>query len=345
LQEEAAPPSRRNGRLSFALPDLVTLPDRRLKVAFFGTPDIAGVHLQRLIDEDTDDVALVISQPDRPKGRGRTLEPTPTKTVAEAAGVEVVQPRKLRDGVLAGRLRREGFDLAIVVAYGRILPVDLYEAPAFDTWNVHASLLPRHRGAAPIQHAILEGDAETGVTLMLLSEAMDEGDMLLRKATPVGPEETSGELFERLAGFGAETLVEGLRLAKAEGLVRTVQDPAAATYAPMLRKADGRLDLTQSAEPLARRVRGLHPWPGAFLEGPQGPIKVHRARAVPIAGDARPGTIVQAGPDRLVIAAGAGGLELLELQLPGKKALSAADYLRGAGRSLRPGDSLVSATD
>jgi methionyl-tRNA formyltransferase len=279
----------------------------------------------------------VVSQPDRPKGRGRALAPTPTKRDAEAAGVEVVQPKKLRDGALARRLRDEGFDLGVVVAYGRILPRALFEAPAHATWNVHGSLLPRHRGAAPIQHAVLEGDAETGVTLMLLSEGMDEGDMLLARALRIGADETSGELFERIAALGAGTLVEGIRQAKIEGLLRTPQDPAAATYAPMLQKSDGPLDLGAPAERLARRVRGLNPWPGATLPGPRGPIKIHRARAVLLPEPAAPGIVVRADGGAIVLATGEGGLELLEVQPPGKRAMSAADYVRGAGRELQPG--------
>ena len=323
------------------MPDRVQLPDRRLKLAFFGTPGLAATHLRALLDAGDDDVALVVSQPDRPKGRGRGLQPTPVKAVAEAAGVEVVQPKKLKDGKLATRLRAEGFDLAVVVAYGRILPKDLFEAPRFGAWNVHGSILPRHRGAAPIQHAVLEGDAEAGVTLMLLSEGMDEGDMLLVRSTPVGPDETSGELFGRLAALGARALVEGLRLAKAEGLERRPQDPAAATYAPMLKKSDGRLDLARPAEVLARRVRGLHPWPGAFLETEKGPLKVHRARAVPLTeAGAEPGTVASTEGGRLVVATGDGGLELLEVQAPGKKVMGAGDFLRGSGRGLEPGAQL-----
>lgn len=305
---------------------------------------MAATHLQALVAAEEDDVVLVVSQPDRPKGRGRTLEPTPTKQVALQAGLPVVQPKKLRDGRLAARLRDEAIDLAIVVAYGRILPPDLFEAPTHHTWNVHGSILPRHRGAAPIQHAVLEGDEVAGVTLMSLSEGMDEGDMLLVRSTPVGPDETSGELFARLSQLGAEALLEGLRTAKTQGLPRTPQDPAAATYAPMLQKSDGRLDPARPAVELARRARGLNPWPGAFFETDQGPLKVHRARPLPeppVSEPSRvPGTVAAAQSGRLVLAVGPQGterLELLEVQAPGKRALPADAYLRGAGRDLRPG--------
>lgn len=311
--------------------ETVRLPDRRLKLAFFGTPEIAATHLRALIDADDDDVALVVSQPDRPRGRGRALEPTPVKAVAQAAGLEVLQPTKLKDGKLARRLLDAEIDLAVVVAYGRILPTDLFRAPAFDTWNVHASILPRHRGAAPIQHAILEGDPEAGVTLMLVSEGMDEGDMLLVRSAPVEPDETSGALFSRLAALGAEALLEGLRGAKGPGLPRTPQDPGAATYAPLLTKADGRLDPAAPAEVLARRVRGLHPWPGAFLDTSEGRLKVHRARPVserPVAPETA-GDPVATADGRLLLPTPDGALELLEVQAPGKKAMSAAAYLRG----------------
>jgi len=316
------------------------LPDRRLRLVFFGTPEVAATHLRALVEADEDDVRLVVSQPDRPRGRGRIVEPTPTKKAAEAADLEVVQPAKLKDGRLAARLAGEGLDLAIVVAYGRILPRDLFEAPRFGTWNVHASLLPRHRGAAPIQHAILAGDRETGVTLMQLGEGMDEGDVLFSKTTPIGDEETSGELFARIGRLGAEALVEGLRIAKSEGLVRRPQDPDGVTTAPLLDKADGELDLQQPAGVLARRVRGLAPWPGAYVPTAAGPLKVHRARPVAVPSPAPPGTVAEAGP-RFVLATGDGGLELLEVQAPGKRALAAAEFLRGAGRRLEVGSTLA----
>ncbi len=319
-------------------------------MAFFGTPDIAATILKAILRADTDEVVRVVCQPDRPKGRGRKTEPPPVKQVAEEARLAVRQPTRLKDGALARELRDAGVDLGVVVAYGRILPPALFEAPRFGTVNVHASVLPRHRGAAPIQHAILAGDAETGVTLMKLSEGMDEGAMLHVRTTPIRPEDTSGTLFARLAELGAACLVEGLELAKRQGLEEVPQDPSRATYAPMLSKTDGRLDLRESAQALDRRCRAVHPWPGAYLDRPGAPLKIHRA--VPVPADAldpghsaTPGTVLAAEGDRLRIACGDGALDLLEVQVPGKRPMPAADFLRGAGRTLEVGRSIWSAPD
>ena len=301
--------------------------------------------LSGLIEADQDDIALVISQPDRPKGRGKKLEPTPVKALALDHGLTVEQPRKLRDGTVAERLRGLEIDLAIVVAYGRILPIEVFEAPTFNTWNVHASLLPKYRGASPVQHAILDGENETGVTLMLLSEGMDEGDMLLKRTLPIRPTDTGGLLMERLAIIGAEAAVEGIKLAKTEGLVVTPQDDSEATSAGLLEKAQGELDFARSAVDLDRRVRAFDPWPGTFVRTTDGPLKIKDV--TPLAPDALeglaeavPGKIVQLSPT-LVVAAGHGGLQIDSIQPPGKRAMSAGDFLRGAGRHLKLGDALT----
>ena len=309
------------------------LPDRRLRLAFFGTPDIAATCLEALLEAEADDVALVVCQPDRPKGRGRSTVVPPVKARGLQAGLPVLQPRKLKDGALAQRLREEAIDLGIVVAYGRILPADLFTAPAFDTLNVHASLLPRHRGASPIQHAILAGDAQTGVTLMKLSEGMDEGPMLLQRSLPVG-RTTGGELFEAVAALGAKTLVEGLALAKREGLEVVPQDHTQATYAGLLKKEDGLLDLAQPATVLARRIRAFDPWPGSVLQTPDGPLKVWAAHAEPSEGAAQPGIYLGQGR----ISCGEGALALREVQPPGKRRMPIDDFLRGRGRAWIPGE-------
>ena len=289
---------------------------------------------------DADDIVLVISQPDRPKGRGKKLEPTPVKALALEHGLTIEQPRKLRDGAVAKRLKALQIDLAIVVAYGRILPKDVFEAPAFNTWNVHASLLPKLRGASPIQHTILNGDTETGVTLMLLSEAMDEGDMLLKRTIAIEPTDTGGSLATRLADVGASTAVEGLRLAKTEGLAATPQDHGRATYARLLEKRDGELDFSRASAELDRQVRAFDPWPGTFVSTPNGaPLKIRGVRpaeAPPSAADRLPGQVVETQP-RFLIRTGDGVLEITNIQPPGKRALTAADFLRGAGRTLKAG--------
>lgn len=297
--------------------------------------------LARVLSENADDVVLVVCQPDRPQGRGRRVGPPAVKTVAEAHRLEITQPTRLKDGVLAARLAALEIDLGVVVAYGRILPPAVFEAPAFQTWNVHASVLPHLRGAAPIQHAILRGDPETGVTLMRLSEGMDEGDALLIRRIPLDGRETGGTLTHRLAALGAEALVEGLALAKAGGLPVVPQNHPAATYAPRIQKADGVLDFRQPAETLERRIRAFSPWPGTTASSPgQSPLKILAAHATAAAPITEPGCI--AALDPLTVQTGAGQLVLTQLQPPGKRPMDAAAFLRGAGRSLRIGEALRS---
>lgn len=315
------------------------LPQNRLRIAFFGTPDIARVMLEQLLDADEDDVVLVVSQPDRPKGRGKKLVPTPVKALAESRGVPVTQPKKLRDGVLTQQLRDLEVQLAVVVAYGRILPTDLFEAPTFDTWNVHASLLPRHRGASPIQHAILCGDAQTGVTLMMLSEAMDEGHMLLKKTRPLDGTETGGSLTEDLGPIGGALLVEGLRRAKSEGLTVTPQDEDEVTYASLIDKKAGALDFNEPADVLERRIRAYQPWPTCFVPTAAGPLKILQARVVASDDEQAPGTVLSTKPDLLVRCA-TGALAIDRVQPPGKKPMPTAAFLNGAGRQIQIGKAL-----
>lgn len=314
------------------------LPERRLRLAYFGTPEIAEVMLRHVLDAGADDVVLAVSQPDRPKGRGKKVEPTPVKALAESRGIEVLQPLKLKDGVLAARLRELQLDLAIVVAYGRILPEDVFAAPTFGTWNAHASILPRHRGASPIQHAILAGDAQTGVTLMQLTAGLDEGPMLLEWRRDLDGSETAGSLTRDLAELGGRLLVAGLARAKQSGLPVVPQDGARATFAPILEKNDGALDFTRPAAELARRARGLDPWPGTFVPLADGqPLKLVRVRAEPAGpSDVLPGQVSTLTPE-LRVRTGAGDLALLELQPPGKRPMGSPDFLRGAGRHLAIG--------
>jgi methionyl-tRNA formyltransferase len=308
-----------------------------LRIAFFGTPELARTVLAGVLEAAADDVVLVVCQPDRPRGRGLETEPPPVKALANERGLPVIQPEKLRDGALATRLKDERVDLALVAAYGRILPQDLLDAPRFGAWNVHASILPRHRGASPIQHAILAGDAETGVTLMQMTLGLDEGPMLLVRRTPIAPEETAASLSVRLAEIGARAAVEGVGRAKADGLPVEAQDDRGATFAPRLTKEQGRLDLARPAAELDRQVRALNPWPGTVLAGVEPPLKIVRVRPHPDErAAAEPGTVLEAGP-RLLLQTGAGAIEVLELQPPGKRPMAAGDYLRGAGRALTVG--------
>jgi methionyl-tRNA formyltransferase len=320
------------------VPDTLRLPERSLRLAFFGTPDIARVILERLLAAKSDEIVFVVCQPDRPKGRGKKVAPPPVKEAAVARGVEVLQPLKLRDGELAQKMKAANLDLAIVVAYGRILPEDVFAAPQFGTWNVHASLLPRHRGASPIQHAILQGDGETGVTLMQLSAGLDEGPMLLTRRLQLSGEETGGALTDTLAKLGGDLLIEGLIRAKKEGLTVLAQDGEKASYAPLLEKTHGEIDWTAPAEAIARRIRAFSPWPGAFVVQKDGqPLKIIRGRAVANRdGAMSPGSVVAAG-DSLIVATGEGALQVLEVQPPGKRAMGIGEYLRGSGRHLQIG--------
>lgn len=316
------------------------LPDRRLRLAFFGTPELARTILDALITAGEDDVVLVVSQPDRPKGRGKILEPTPTKQLAEARGIPVVQPLKMRDGVLTQRLQDDRIDLAVVAAFGRILPQEMLDAPAHGCWNVHASILPRFRGASPIQHAVLEGDAETGVTLMQMTLGLDEGPMLLLRTLPLDARETTRSLTDKLAALGGAITLDGIRQAKREGLEVTPQDDARMTLAPLIAKEAGHLDLTQPAVALERRIRALDPWPGTWvvLDGGE-PLKILDATVGPSSPDARLGQITGLGAT-IDVQTGAGTLHVAMVQPAGKKPMSAADFLRGSGRGLVRGQVL-----
>ena len=295
-----------------------------MRIVFMGTPDFAVPSLRRLVD-DGHEVVGVFTQPDKPKGRGYRLLPPPVKALALERGLPVFQPSKLRNGEAFQILQGLSPELIVVVAYGKILPKELLDLPPFGCVNVHGSLLPRWRGAAPIQWSVLSGDAEGGVTAMYMAEGLDTGDVILRRATPIGPEETSDELYARLSLLGAEALSETVGLIAAGRAPRTPQGEAGACYAPMLTKELAKIDFTKPAAEVVNLVRGMNSWPVAhtLLDGKL--LKVYRAR--PAAGSGAPGTVLEDG--RLVVACGAGAVEFLELQAEGKKRMAAADYLRG----------------
>ena len=290
-----------------------------------GTPDFAVPTLQALLDS-AHQVAGVFSQPDRPKGRGYKLVPPPVKELAESRGVPVYQPVKMRDGTALEILRQLQPDVIVVAAYGRILPKEILELPKLGCVNVHASLLPRYRGAGPVQWCVIRGEAVTGVTTMLMGEGLDTGDILEQAQTAIGPEETAGELMDRLAQLGAELLLHTLTLLEEGKAVRTVQDERLASYAPMLKKSDGALDFSRPAKELMDQIRGVSPWPSAYayLDGKM--VKIHKAVLLPDqAGE--PG-VIQAGK-RLIVGCAAGSLELLEVQPEGGKRMRGEDFLRG----------------
>ena len=297
-----------------------------MRIVFMGTPEFAVPSLQALLDAGHE-VVGVFTQPDRPAGRGKKLQASPVKKLAEAHGIPVFQPQRIRkDGV--EDLRALTPEVCVTAAFGQILSQEVLDIPTRGTVNVHASLLPRHRGSAPIAWAILQGDDIVGVTTMLTDKGIDTGAMLLKVETPRNPEETCGELTERLSQIGADLLIETLRKMEEGTLVPIPQDEASMTYDPMLNKEMGIVDFTQSAKDVANRILGLNPWPCCGIDIPEGRLKLLRAKAVE--GNGEPGTVLAADAKQgLVFACGEGAVEITELQAPGGKAMKAKDWLRG----------------
>ena len=303
-----------------------------------GTPRFAGPILEALLGR-ADPVVGVVCQPDRPRGRGLLTAPPAIKEIAIARGLPVLQPERLRDASFASALRALAPDLIVVAAYGKILPPAILAIPPRGCLNVHASLLPRHRGAAPIPRAILAGDTVTGVTVMVMNEEMDAGDILLRRETPIAADDTGGTLADRLAHLGAGAIGEALD-GLARGTLRAIPQPAdEATFAPRIERDQCRLEWQRPAVELERQVRALAPEPSAFTQLAGRVLKVHRAaveRELP--SEAPTGQIIRARPDGILVTTGAGGLRLLEVQLEGRRRLSADRFL--AGHRLPPGTCL-----
>ncbi|MBE2210736.1 MAG: methionyl-tRNA formyltransferase [Xanthomonadaceae bacterium] len=297
-----------------------------MRIVFAGTPGFAVPSLHAAMGKG--DVVAVYTQPDRPAGRGRGLQPSMVKQAALEAGIEVRQPESLRTVEARKALRELQPDVMIVVAYGLILPQSILDIPVHGCWNVHASLLPRWRGAAPVQRAIEAGDADTGVCLMRMQKGLDTGPVYLRKSTPIGPLETGGELTERLSGMGAQLLGDGLGLLRI-GLLpgAQAQSEIGATYAHKVEKSEAPLDWMRPADELACKVRAFNPWPiaEAMIDGER--VRIHGAIAVPGGDGAAPGSIVGAGREGLDVATGNGLLRIRVLQREGGKAITAADYL------------------
>jgi len=297
-----------------------------MRIVFAGTPEFAVPSLRAAARHH--EVVAVYTQPDRPAGRGRGLTPSPVKLEAIARGIPVLQPETLRAPETQRALAELAPDLMVVVAYGLILPKAVLRIPTYGCWNVHASLLPRWRGAAPIQRAIEAGDAESGVCLMQMEAGLDTGPVLLSQRTPISDSDTGGQLHDRLAELGAQVLADGLGLLRA-GLMPVAQPQPAegVTYAHKLDKAEARLDWTQPADALARRVRAFVPWPvaEAHLAGER--VRIHGAVALDEAHGAQPGTVLAASRQGIDVACGQGVLRLRVLQREGGKAITAADYL------------------
>lgn len=300
-----------------------------MRLAFLGTPDFAVSALSAIVAAGHE-VACVYSQPPAPRGRGQELKPSPVQAFAEAQGIPVRTPISMRDPAEITAFAALNLDAAVVVAFGQILPGSVLEAPRLGSYNVHASLLPRWRGAAPIQRAIQAGDAETGVCLMQMEKGLDSGPVLLQAKLSIGDSETGGQLHDRLSELGAEVLGDGLGLARAELFPRPwIQPEAGVTYAHKLDKAEARLDWSHSATALANKVRAFNPWPmaDALIAGER--VRIHGAIALPLEHRAEPGTVLLAGRDGIDIACGVGALRVRVLQRDGGKAITAADYLNG----------------
>jgi methionyl-tRNA formyltransferase len=301
-----------------------------MRVLFYGTPAFALPTLEALIGGHR--VVAVVTQPDRPAHRGQRLTPSPVKERARAAGIPVLQPARLHDPEWPERLSAYGAEVGVVVAFGQILPRAVLDVPAHGCLNVHASLLPRYRGAAPIAWAIVRGETETGISIMQMDEGMDTGPVLLTSRTRIGPDETAADLAGRLATLGGQALMEVL--AHLDRLTPVPQAHTEATLAPRLKKSDGNIDWRRPASDLVNLVRGCNPWPGAQTRTPTGGLLIWKAIAVPEASTEVPGTLIAHG-DRIAIATSAGALLPFEVQAEGRRVMSWEEYLRGA--RLAPG--------
>lgn len=300
-----------------------------MRIVFMGTPDFAAASLKKLLDEGFD-VVGVFTQPDKPKGRGMELAYSPVKELALAHSLPVYQPEKMRDGTALEAVKALAPDILVVVAYGRILPDDILAVPQYGAINVHGSLLPKYRGAAPIQWAVLNGDKTTGVTTMYLASEMDTGDIIYTAETEIGEFETSGELFDRLKDMGAELLVKTLRDIEAGVAPRREQEHDKASYVKMLDKTYSPIDFTKDVRGVIKWIYGLQPWPTATATLDGATYKVFAAEYTDTKTDKAPGAVVSTGKRGIEIACGKGETVMItELQAPGKKRMSAADFLRG----------------
>ena len=309
-----------------------------MKIIFMGTPDFSVGTLEALIAAGHE-IPLVVSQPDKPKGRGHELQPTPVKEAALKHGLTVYQPKKVRDPEVLEKLRETEADVIVVIAFGQIIPKSILEMKQYGCINVHASLLPKYRGAAPIQWAVIDGEKESGVTIMQMDEGLDTGDMLLKGSLELAEDETGGSLFDRLSTLGANLCVEALKKLQKGELKPEKQGESPTEYARMLTKDMGDLNWTQSAVKLERLIRGLNPWPSAYTKLGDKTLKIWSARVCERADEnAACGEIIRVTEDTVCVACGEGALEITELQLQGKKRMDTAAFLRGY--HLEPGTKL-----
>ena len=298
-----------------------------MKIIFMGTPDFAAASLEALIDS-RHEIQAVVTQPDKPKGRKGELTPSPVKVIAKREGIKVYQPLKVRDEEFVKTLRAYNPDVMVVVAFGQIIPLSILKMPKYGCVNIHGSLLPKYRGAAPIQWAVLDGEKETGITTILMDEGIDTGDILLKKTIKIDTDETSGSLFDKLMALGAKTILETLDELEKGSLTPTKQGESPTAYAKMLTKAMGLIDFTKSAKELDCFVRGMNPWPSAYTLLSGKTLKLWKVRAVD--GSGKAGSVIDIDKESFTIACGEGAIEVLEVQLEGKKRMSAGDFLKGS---------------
>lgn len=297
-----------------------------LKIIFAGTPVFAEKSLASLYESDHQIIA-VYTQPDKPAGRGKKLAMSPVKQFALAHDIPVFQPKTLRDADAQAQLRELQADVMVVAAYGLILPEAVLSIPKYGCINVHGSLLPRWRGAAPVQHAILAGDKETGITIMQMDKGLDTGDMLLKQSVQIVENETGGSLHDKLAALGASMIVKAMDTLEQQQLTPEKQDDALANYASKIEKEHAKINWQDSAVNIERMIRAYHPWPVAFTMMDDMPVKIHKAKLSAETNDAKPGTIITQSKQRLIVTTGDGCFEILSMQLPGKTAMSVKDIL------------------
>lgn len=306
-----------------------------MRIVFMGSAELACTPLEAILSSAENEVVCVVTQPDRRRGRSLKVASCPVRSLALARGLPTFAPERIKAPESVERIRSLRPDLVVVVAYGQILPADVLSVPQHGCINLHTSLLPEYRGAAPIQWAIARGESVTGATVMYMDEGMDTGDIICQRSLAIGPSETAGDLHDRLSGVGSELLIEAMASIRSESVTRMPQDNALATYAPLLKKADGRLDWLGSAEELSNRIRGFNPWPSCFCEVPSPPagdggtslLKVHRASYE--AGTGTPGEVLAIQGDGPLVACGEGALRLLEVQPAGSRRMDGAAYIRG----------------
>ena len=298
-----------------------------MKTVFMGTPDFAAVQLAALINAGHD-VCYAVCQPDKAKGRGKKVTYPPVKEMALEKGIKVLQPEKVREEEFMDKLREADPDIIVVAAYGKLLPKEILDMPKYGCINVHASLLPKFRGSAPIQHAIMEGEEETGVTIMQMAEGMDTGDMLSKVSTPVDHKNCE-QLHDELARLGADLLTETIEKIENGSIVPEKQDDSKATFAPMISKKDGLIDFSATADSIERKIRAFYPWPGTYTYLDEKMFKIWQAESLEESSAQEPGTVISADRDGIRVSTGSGQLLLKEVQSPGKKRMKCEDWLIG----------------